>query len=159
MAMGMDMGYRLPVFDIKISAQKKTIYTQVTQNELALQFYQLGFFRPDMVDQALMTLGMMEFEGKPELVRKISQQGTLYQKCIQYMQMALALAQKCAPEMVEGLSQDIMMTMGGGAPAGISAAKPEMFQSDNISGASKEEPANVEKARKKASQASQPGGV
>ena len=43
---GQDMGYRLPIFDIKVSAQKKNVYTKVSQNELALQFFQLGFFNP-----------------------------------------------------------------------------------------------------------------
>lgn len=39
---GVDMGYRLPVFDIKVTAQKRNVYTKVTQNELALQFFQMG---------------------------------------------------------------------------------------------------------------------
>lgn len=129
MAFGEDMGFRLPVFDIKVSAQKKSAYTKMSQNELALQFYQLGFFSPDAVDQTMMCLEMMDFDGKDGMMQRVAQQGTLRDKLGQYMQLALTLAAKAAPEMVQGLSQDILQTMGGGAviPQGQVAAqqKPE----------------------------------
>ena len=151
-----DMGYRLPVFDIKVSAQKKNVYTKVSQNELALQFFQMGFFNPQMTDQTLMCLDMMEFDGKDGIMQKVAQNGTMFQKLIQYMQLALTLAAKAAPDMVQGLSQDIMQTMGGGAPMGGGNAK--IIQSDNIKGLGGNEPANVEKARSRAGEASQPDG-
>ena len=115
MAFGEDMGFRLPVFDIKVSAQKKSAYTKMSQNELALQFYQLGFFSPDAVDQTMLCLEMMDFDGKDGMMQRVAQQGTLRDKLGQYMQLALTLAAKAAPEMVQGLSQDILQTMGGGA--------------------------------------------
>ena len=72
-AFGRDMGLRLPVFDIKITAQKRNSYTRMTQNELALQFFQLGFFDPQRSDQAMQCLEMMEFEGKDQLLRRLSE--------------------------------------------------------------------------------------
>ena len=153
---GVDMGYRLPVFDIKVSAQKKNVYNKVSQNELALQFFQLGFFNPQMVDQALMCLDMMEFDGKDSVCQKIEQNGAMFQKLIQYMQLALQLAAVAAPQMVEGLSQDIMSTMGvapQGAPVGGSA---NLSESGDVSGA--KEHSFVEKARADSQNASQPGG-
>lgn len=127
MAFGEDMGFRLPVFDIKVSAQKKSAYTKMSQNELALQFYQLGFFSPDAVDQTMMCLEMMDFDGKDGMMQRVAQQGTLRDKLGQYMQLALTLAAKAAPEMVQGLSQDILQTMGGGAgiPQGQVAAQQQ----------------------------------
>lgn len=127
MAFGEDMGFRLPVFDIKVSAQKKSVYTKMSQNELALQFYQLGFFSPDAVDQTMMCLEMMDFDGKDGMMQRVAQQGTLRDKLGQYMQLALTLAAKAAPEMVQGLSQDILQTMGGGAviPQGQVAAQQQ----------------------------------
>lgn len=128
MAFGEDMGFRLPVFDIKVSAQKKSAYTKMSQNELALQFYQLGFFSPDAVDQTMLCLEMMDFDGKDGMMQRVAQQGTLRDKLGQYMQLALTLAAKAAPEMVQGLSQDILQTMGGGAviPQGqVAAQQPE----------------------------------
>ena len=127
MAFGEDMGFRLPVFDIKVSAQKKSAYTKMSQNELALQFYQLGFFSPDAVDQTMLCLEMMDFDGKDGMMQRVAQQGTLRDKLGQYMQLALTLAAKAAPEMVQGLSQDILQTMGGGAviPQGQVAAQQQ----------------------------------
>ena len=153
---GTDMGYRLPVFDIKISAQKKNVYTKVTQNELALQFFDKGFFNPQLTDQALMCLDMMEFDGKDGIMQKIAQNGTMFQKLIQYMQLALTLAAKAAPEMVDGLSQDVMQTMGVTGQMG--GGSSQMFQSDNIAGIGKQEPTIVENARARSGEASQPDG-
>ena len=46
MDFGMDMGFRLPVFDVKVSAQTKTAYSKNSQNELALALYGQGVFNP-----------------------------------------------------------------------------------------------------------------
>lgn len=153
---GADMGYRLPVFDIKVSAQKQNVYTKVTQNELALQFFQLGFFNPQATDQALMCLDLMEFDGKDTVMQKVAQNGTMFQKLVQYMQLALTLAAKAAPDMVQGLSQDVMQTVGGGGMPMASSAPVQMMQSDNVSGIEKKEHGLVENAREKAQSASQP---
>ena len=152
---GQDMGFRLPVFDIKISAQKKNVYTKVSQNELALQFFQYGFFNPQMTDQALMCLDMMEFDGKDGIMQKVSRNGTIFDKLMQYMQLSLLLAQKAAPQYVEQISMD-MMNMGGGGGAMMGGGAPQMMQSDNIAGIGKKEPTIVANARTRASNASQP---
>ena len=154
---GQDMGFRLPVFDIKVSAQKKNVYTKVSQNELALQFFQHGFFNPQMTDQALMCLEIMDFDGKDGVMQKVAQNGTMFQKLLQYMQLALTLAQVAEPAAAEMIAQDIMTTMGGAAgPMGGGSAK--MFQSDNIAGLGKKEPTHVANARSRSSEASQLDG-
>ena len=153
---GVDAGFRRPVFDVKISAQKKNVYTKVSQNELALQLYKMGIFNPQMVDQALMALEMMDFDGKEALTQKIAQNGTIFQKLVQYMQMAIVLAQKAAPDMVQGLSQDIMQTVGAaGIPAGGSS---RLVESDHIAGLGKNEPSIVENARTRSGESTQPDG-
>ena len=156
---GEDMGYRLPVFDIKVSAQKRNVYTKVTQNELALQFFKMGFFNPQMADQALMCLDMMEFDGKEGIMQKVAKNGTLMQKLIQYMQMALTFAQAVQPQMVQTIMQDMAQVMGGAAPVG--GGMPQLVQSDNIAGLNKNEPTIVKNARTRAENATQPdsGGV
>ena len=153
---GQDMGYRLPVFDIKVSAQKKNVYTKVSQNELALQFFQHGFFNPQMTDQTLMCLEMMDFDGKDGIMQKVAQNGTMYQKLLQYMQMALSLAQVVDPALANQISMDVMTTMGGAAPTG--GGNAQMFQSDHIAGLGKKEPGIVANARSRSSEASQPDG-
>ena len=155
---GADMGYRLPVFDIKVSAQKKNVYTKVTQNELALQFFKMGFFNPQMTDQALMCLDLMEFDGRDEVMQKVARQGTMFEKLVQYMQLALTFAQMVRPDMVQGISQDIMNTLGAGAGTPAGGGGVNMVQSDHIAGIGKKEPAGVAKSRERASGASQPEG-
>lgn len=152
---GQDMGYRLPVFDIKVSAQKKNVYTKISQNELAMQFFKMGFFNPQATDQALMCLDLMEFDGKDTVMQKVAQNGTMFQKLIQYMQLAITLAAKAAPQMVAGLSRDIMQTMGSsGGSAGT--ASVQQVAVDNVEGLKGQEAARVESAREQSAKASQP---
>ena len=153
---GQDMGFRLPVFDIKVSAQKKNVYTKVSQNELALQFFQHGFFNPQMTDQALMCLEMMDFDGKDGIMQKVAQNGTMYQKLMEYMQLALTLAQVADPNAAQMIAQDIMQTMGGAAPMG--GGNAQMFQSDHIAGLGKKEPGIVANARSRSNETTQPDG-
>ena len=154
---GEDMGYRLPVFDVKISAQQKSVYTKVAQNEMAIQFFQLGFFNPQLTDQTLMCLELMEFDGKDGIMQKVAQNGTIFQKLLQYMQLALTFAQVAQPQMAETIAQDIMQTMGGGTMP-VAGASGGMFQSDHIAGMRKKEPTIVENARSRSAAASQPAG-
>ena len=154
---GQDMGFRLPVFDIKVSAQKKNVYTKVAQNELALQFFQLGFFNPQMVDQSLMCLEMMDFDDKDLIMQKIAQMGTMYQKLTQYMQLALSLAQQVDPMLADQIAQDVIQSNGGaGGQMGAGGVNPQIMQSDNIGGLPKKEHAVVSKARQQSNEATQP---
>ena len=157
-AFGQDMGFRLPVFDIKVSAQRRNVYTKISQNELALQFFQMGFFNPQMADQTLMCLDMMEFDGKDTIMQKVSQNGGLYQKLMQYMQMALSLAQVARPDVAEQIAQDIMATMQGGGMMPSGGVNPQMLQTNNVGAVEQKEHHVVEKARKQSSEASQPQG-
>lgn len=148
--------FRLPVFDIKVSAQKKNVYTKVTQNELALQFFQLGFFNPQMTDQALMCLDMMEFDGKDGIMQKVSQNGTMFQKLLQYMQLALTFAKTTDPMAAEAIAQDILMTTGGaGVPAAGGAG---LAQSRAMAGDRGGAQAKMNNARATSAEASQPSG-
>ena len=154
MAFGQDMGFRKPLFDIKVSAQKKNVYTKVSQNELALQLFQLGMFNPQMTDQALACVGMMDFEDKDELMQTIARNGTMQSKLLQYMQLAMMLAQVCKPDIIPQIQMD-MQSVGMQLHSGSGdAALPE---SDAIAGLDMGEPANVTKARDRANNASQPG--
>ena len=109
---GEDLGYRLPVFDIKVTAQRQSAYSRVAQNELALQLYSMGIFEPQRADQALMCLEMMDFEGKDALQRRVGQQAALHRRLADYMQLALMLAEKAAPDLVGRISGDILHVLG-----------------------------------------------
>lgn len=85
-------GYRFPEFDIKIKAQKASTFSKLAQNELAKELYGLGFFNPQISDQALLCIDMMDFEGKQQIVNKISQNGTMYQQIQQLVALVRQMA-------------------------------------------------------------------
>lgn len=152
-ANGKPDGLRKPVFDIEVSAQKASEYTSMAQNELALQFFQLGFFNPQMVDQALSTLDMMDFDGKDSIIQKIQENADLQQRLVEWQQLALALADRYDPVMGEGLAQQILQEGRQAVPQASAAAaeKPE------INTGEAQEPKIVENARKKSEESTQPG--
>lgn len=88
---GMDMGMRLPLFDIEITAQKQSPYSKMSQNELALQFFNAGFFNPQIADQALACIDMMDFDRKDFIMQKISQNGGMYQQMLMMQQQMMQL--------------------------------------------------------------------
>lgn len=98
---GMDFSTKEPIFDIKVKAQRANPYSRTAQNELALQFYNLGFFNPQLTDQALAAIDMMDFEGKEKVRETIRNNGTLYEQLQQAQQTAMQLAQ-----VVAGLNGD-----------------------------------------------------
>ena len=69
--------YRLPVFDLKIKAQKRNPFSRMEANERAKELYAMGFFNPERAQEALIALEMMEFEGKEKVVEQIQQGQTL----------------------------------------------------------------------------------
>jgi len=95
---GVDMGYRLPVFDVQVRASRMTGYTKAAQNDLALQLYQNGIFNPQMVDQSLLALDMMDFKEKDEVQQKVRKLGGLMEQLGTLYQIAQTLAIKCGDE-------------------------------------------------------------
>lgn len=147
--LGMGMGTRLPVFDIEVKAQKADMYTTVAQNEMALQFFQLGFFNPQLADQALLCIGMMDFQGKNEMIQKIQRNAMLWQKLQQYMQLALQMAQQADPMLADAIAQDIMQVLGQGAIPAMGGGMAAMQ-------AQPQEDRRVSNARARSAQAAQP---
>ncbi|MDY5731239.1 MAG: hypothetical protein SPL05_06900 [Eubacteriales bacterium] len=66
-----DTEYRLPEYDIVIQAQKASPFSTVAQNELAKEFYRLGFFAPQNAAQAIACISMMHFDGKEEVLQNL----------------------------------------------------------------------------------------
>ncbi len=76
----MELGSHEPVFDIVVSAEKKSTFSRLSQNETAKECYQLGFFAPANADAALAALEMMDFEGIEKVRQRVRQNGTLAQQ-------------------------------------------------------------------------------
>ena len=104
----MDGGhYRVPEFDLEIAAQQDSPYKTMEYNQLALQLYQLGFFRADMADEALRCLQMMDFKNKDRMISLIdaartrnAENDTLRR---QLLQMAQLLDQTQGSHLTEAL--------------------------------------------------------
>lgn len=137
-ALGVEGLYRTPVFDVKVSAQKNAEYTRLAQNELALQFFQLGFFQPQLRQQALACLDMMEFDGREQVVQKI--QATEDQTG--WQRLAMTLAERYEPALFERLhdGQSAPQRVHGGEHAAQDPAQS----------------AQMQRARAKTQQAAQP---
>ena len=95
---GVELGSREPVFDIVVSAAKKSTFSRLSQNETAKECYKLGFFDPANADAALAALEMMDFEGVEKVRARVRQNGTLAQQLVQLQgqmaRLSAALAQQ-----------------------------------------------------------------
>ncbi len=100
---GVELGLRAPQFDIEVKARKASSYTQLSQNELALQFFNLGFFDPRQAEQTLLCLEMMDFDGKEALVGRIRRLAGEREKLLAFRELALTLAKKYDPALAAGL--------------------------------------------------------
>lgn len=132
MEMGVDMGYRLPLFDVEITAQKASPYSKMSQNELALQFFGAGFFNPQMSDQALACLEMMDFDRKQGIMQRIAQNGMMYKAAMMMMQQQMAPGvaggtEESAEETVE--KTEALGGDGGGEAANTKKARQRVADS------------------------------
>ena len=90
---GVNVSYRVPEFDLEIGAEQESPYRTAEHNQLALQLFQMGFFRDDLADQALRCLELMEFKNKDQLARVISSGKTQASEIAALRQQLLQLAQ------------------------------------------------------------------
>ena len=153
--MGVDMGYRTPLFDIEITAQKQSPYSKMSQNELALQFFGAGFFNPANADQALACLDMMDFDRKQFIMQKIAQNGGMYQQMLMMQQTMLQMAQMIDPALAEQIAAGIV----GGQPVtpavGIAPAQ-NVQKTEALGGSEKSEASGTKKARQRVAESTDP---
>jgi hypothetical protein len=91
MAFGIDLGSRLPVFDIVVKPQKQSAYSRESQNQTALNLYNMGFFAPNNADSALACLDMMDFDEIQKVKDKIKENGTLFDQVMQLQNILMQL--------------------------------------------------------------------
>ena len=155
---GVDMGFRAPLFDIEITAQKQSPYSKLSQNELALQFYSAGFFNPQMSDQVLACLEMMDFDRKEFIMQQVYKNGTMYQQLMMAQQQSLFLAQQLdrtdggnrAAQIAAGITGGMGMPMINAAPQ--RASQTEALGGDSGAG----EAENTKKARQRVADSTAP---
>lgn len=160
---GVEMGGRKPLFDIEVTAQKQSPYSKMSQNELALQFYQAGFFDPARSDMALATLEMMDFDRKQFIMQRIAQNGTMYQQLLQMQQLLLKLAQivdkyegsNLSGQIAAGITGGVAPSLTGGAGGDAPAEKVE--ETEALGGKEGEKESHVtKKARQRVAESTDP---
>ena len=141
--------------DIEVSAQRQSPYNRLSYNEMALQFYQLGFFNPELADQALAALEMMDFKGRDAVRRTLSRNATLLQQLVQARQQLAALQALLPPTEDEAgaPTAGAEAARGGRRPgrAGAVAAKNR-----DLIGNEQKKNTIAERARARAAAATQP---
>lgn len=138
-----DGGIRVPQFDIDVQAQKENPYTKESYNELAVQLFSMGAFRPDLAEQTLMMLDMMDFKGKDRLQQKVQQQSPM----ARMLEQAMAILQGQA-----GIQPDVS---GRGAQPGPGTAQQDGADTVTETGSQAEHPF-VSAAKERARSASAP---
>ena len=156
--MGVDMGYRVPMFDVEVTAQKQSPYSKMSQNELALQFYNAGFFNPQMADQALACLDMMDFDRKQFIMQKIAENGGMYQQMLMMQQQMLMLAQMVDQSRGTNLAEQMAAGINGEAPPpaidGSMAGNVE--ETEALGGKENKEAVGTKKARQRVAESTSP---
>ena len=145
------LGNRLPVFDIKVKAQKQSAFTKLSQNELAKEFYRLGFFEPSRAEQTLACLDMMEFEGKHLLSEKISEKNTFSNNYSDMYSKLLELA-----SLVEKDHPELKGLYDGYASKYLSDDSKTSAWSSSKYKNTKKSVSNIEKARSRAASSAAP---
>lgn len=153
---GIDMGYRIPLFDIEVSAQKSSPYSKMSQNEMALQFYGNGFFNPQMADQALATLDMMDFDRKQQVINRVQQNGTMMQQMMMMQEQIAKLSAMVDKAYGTNLSAAMQMeqTAESAAPQSVDTDMSEM-QTDQLGGDTSGNNI-IDKAKRRVAESTQP---
>lgn len=108
-AFGVDLGSRLPIFDIMVKPQKQSAYSKEAQNQTALNLYNMGFFAPNNADSALACLEMMDFDEIQKVKDRIRQNGTLFDQVMQLQQLLMQVAPLIDAQTGSNLTQELAM--------------------------------------------------
>ena len=159
MEAGVDVGYRLPLFDVEVTAQKQSPYTKMAQNELALQFYSAGFFAPQNADAAMSCLDMMDFDRKDFVMQRIQQNGLLFQQLMAAQQLAMKMAamldSATGSQFLGAVQAQFGMTQGA-APGNPLPGRQAAQGLDALGGESTGESKVTKNARTRAAQSAAP---
>lgn len=157
--LGIDLGLRLPCFDIEVSAQKASPYSKMEQNELAIQLYNLGVFAPQNADMSLALLKAMDFSHKEEIIGLVNTNGTMLQKYQKLQEVAFRLAQdvdaRYGTNMSEMLAQAILAEQGQNSAPRQTEQGGNLQEVNSDGTISPEEHPYVERARAEAQNSTQ----
>ena len=102
------------IFDLQVTAEKKSPFSRAAQNEMAKELYSMGLFNPEVAEPALVCLDMMDFEGKDEIKKKVQDNSILMGR-VQQMVGAIQAFDAAYPQFglaqVAGLQSEMQTQM------------------------------------------------
>lgn len=128
-----------------MTAEKSSPYSKVATNEFAKELFAMGVFNPQLADQAVPAVRMMDFDKKEEVLDTITKNQQLYVQNQQMMQLLQGIAPIVAEttgdtQLLEAFGSDTEVSMLG-----------EVKKTDKTSQAAK--------AREAAASRAEPGGA
>lgn len=117
---------RVPILDIDVRAQKQSPFTTIAQNETAMNLYSAGFFNPELAQQSLICLEMMDFEGKEKVYDYVVKGQTLFN---QVQQLNAQVGQASQMLAAAGINPGMFGLMPMGVPTPQPMGSP--MTSDN----------------------------
>ena len=112
----LQLGKREPILDIEVKPQKKSAYSKETQNQTAINLYQMGFFAPANGDSALACLDMMDFDGVEKIKESVQRNAILFQQVQMLSQALISIAPEIAAQM--GIMPPEAMALTNNQPTG-----------------------------------------
>lgn len=112
----LDLGSREPVLDVQVKPQKKSAYSKESQNQTAINLYNMGFFAPNNGDASLACLKMMDFDGVEKIREEVQKNATLFAQVQQLSQILVQLAPEVAMQL--GIGEAAMATLTSNQPTG-----------------------------------------
>ena len=106
--------FRKPVYDIVVKPQKRSPYSKMAQNELAKEMYSMGFFNPQLAEQSMTALELMDFDGIEVVKEKVQQGQTLTNMVNQLMQELDLLKSAMGINTPDGMAMPVPNASSGG---------------------------------------------
>ena len=120
---GFGVSYRVPAFDLEIGAEQENPYRTMEYNQLAMQLFQMGFFRADMADQAEKCLRLMEFKNKEEVLRLVgegkTQRSEIERLRARLLEMAQLVDAEKGSHLTEALQKEFSPVMAEATPMAV----------------------------------------
>lgn len=112
----LELGKREPILDIQIRPQKKSAYSKESQNQTAINLYNMGFFAPGNGDASLACLKMMDFDGVEKIREEVQKNATLFMQVQQLSMLLMQVAPDVAMQM--GIGNEMMAAAAANQPTG-----------------------------------------
>lgn len=101
----MEFGDAEPVFDLDVKVSKQNAWSRQAANQDVMNFYNMGFFNPQMSVQSLACLEVLQIDNKEKLTQVISRNGQQQQFIEQFLPMLIQAAQMVDPQMAGAAQQ------------------------------------------------------